>query len=162
MSMAISVQCDCGRALRLKDHLAGKRVKCPDCSTPLNVPQPDHVEEEGFEILSQEPEAPPAARSQSYRSEYVAPQPPAAPPPPVVYPPKKKRKPSRPRSGGDRQRGGGLVISSGVITGLLMMVGAVVWFIVGLFAGWVFFYPPILFVIGLVRFIMGLMGHEED
>src|SRR5690242_6322536 len=104
MSMAISVQCDCGRALRLKDHLAGKRVKCPDCSSPLNVPQPDHVEDEGFEILSQAPE-PPAAPSQNYRSEYVAPRPSAsaAPPPPPPAPPKKKRKSSRPRSDSGRR-----------------------------------------------------------
>src|SRR5260221_12376100 len=116
--MAISLKCDCGKALRLKDHLAGKRVKCPDCSTPLNVPQPDHVEEEGFEILSQAPEEPPALRSQSYRSEYAAPPPAPPPPPPVVYPPKKRRRPSRPRSDGGRtDRGGGLVISPLVITG---------------------------------------------
>jgi hypothetical protein len=43
-----------------------------------------------------------------------------------------------------------------------MMVGAVVWLVVGLFAGWIFFYPPILFVLGLVRFVTALMGHEED
>jgi len=32
--------------------------------------------------------------------------------------------------------------------GIGMMVGAVVWFVLGWMAGRIFFYPPILFVIG--------------
>ena len=37
-----------------------------------------------------------------------------------------------------------------------MMVGAVVWFVVGLFLNIIFFYPPVLFIIGLIAFIKGL------
>jgi hypothetical protein len=51
-------------------------------------------------------------------------------------------------------------MNAGVIGGVLMMVIAVVWFVVGLHAGWIFFYPPILFVIGIVALIKGLMGHS--
>ncbi len=37
--MAIEVQCGaCGRALRVKDELAGKTVRCPDCRQPLRIP----------------------------------------------------------------------------------------------------------------------------
>jgi hypothetical protein len=38
--MAIEVQCAaCGRALRVKDELAGKTVRCPDCRQPLRIPR---------------------------------------------------------------------------------------------------------------------------
>ncbi len=48
-----------------------------------------------------------------------------------------------------------------VISGILMMVGAVVWFVVGWAAGYIFFYPPILFVIGVVALIKGLASRPE-
>jgi hypothetical protein len=35
--MAISVACDCGRNLNVKDELEGKRIKCPDCGESLAV-----------------------------------------------------------------------------------------------------------------------------
>jgi hypothetical protein len=40
--------------------------------------------------------------------------------------------------------------------GLAMMGIAVLWFFVGLACGVIFYYPPILFVIGLVGFFRGL------
>ncbi|MCE9582538.1 MAG: hypothetical protein K8T20_08605, partial [Planctomycetes bacterium] len=36
--MPITTSCDCGRKLNLKDELAGKTVKCPQCGTALKVP----------------------------------------------------------------------------------------------------------------------------
>jgi hypothetical protein len=36
--MAISLTCECGKRLTVKDELAGKRVKCPGCATILTVP----------------------------------------------------------------------------------------------------------------------------
>src|SRR5262245_16818662 len=37
--MPIDVQCeDCGKKLRLRDDLAGKRIKCPGCGEALTVP----------------------------------------------------------------------------------------------------------------------------
>lgn len=37
--MPIRVQCSgCKTALAVKDHLAGKRVRCPKCQTPISVP----------------------------------------------------------------------------------------------------------------------------
>ena len=36
--MSISVDCDCGRQLRVKDALAGKRIRCPDCGGVVSVP----------------------------------------------------------------------------------------------------------------------------
>ena len=43
----------------------------------------------------------------------------------------------------------------------LMMVIAVVWFVGGLAADIIFFYPPVLFIVGLVAFFKGLAGGES-
>jgi DNA-directed RNA polymerase subunit RPC12/RpoP len=47
-------------------------------------------------------------------------------------------------------------IRKGVLGGVIMIVIAAVWFFVGLSAGRVFFYPPILAVIGIYSVIKGL------
>ena len=47
--------------------------------------------------------------------------------------------------------------SKAIWGGVAMMVGAVVWFVVGWMAGRIFFYPPILFVLGIVAVGKGLM-----
>lgn len=48
-------------------------------------------------------------------------------------------------------------LAAGVVGGLAMMLIAVVWFVAGLYADYIFYYPPILFLIGLVGFIQGLV-----
>ena len=45
--MSIKLKCACGKALSIKDELAGRRVKCPGCQTLLRVPKPK-VEEASF------------------------------------------------------------------------------------------------------------------
>ena len=47
-----------------------------------------------------------------------------------------------------------------VLGGIGMMGLAVVWFIGGLFVGYIFFYPPILFLFGFVGVIKGLLGEH--
>lgn len=37
--MAINVACQCGKAFRVKDEVAGKRVKCPACGRVLDIPE---------------------------------------------------------------------------------------------------------------------------
>ena len=36
--MAITVSCSCGASFKAKDHLAGKRVKCPKCQGVIDIP----------------------------------------------------------------------------------------------------------------------------
>src|SRR5690349_15534846 len=46
--MPILVACKCGKKLRVKDELAGKRVKCPGCAQVVTVPaaeEPPELEE---------------------------------------------------------------------------------------------------------------------
>lgn len=38
--MPIPVACQCGATFQAKDALAGKRVKCPKCGSPLSIPRP--------------------------------------------------------------------------------------------------------------------------
>jgi hypothetical protein len=56
----------------------------------------------------------------------------------------------------------GNVFNSGMAGGLLAMIGAVVWFIAGLMNDVIFFYPPILFVIGLGAFFKGMAGGSDS
>ena len=46
-------------------------------------------------------------------------------------------------------------LQKGVLGGLAMMAIAVVWFVIGWQAGYIYYYPPILFIIGLVGTIRG-------
>ena len=36
--MAISVACACGKQLKVKDELAGKKIRCPACQAAVVVP----------------------------------------------------------------------------------------------------------------------------
>jgi hypothetical protein len=59
--MPISVKCpnaNCGKALKVKDELAGKKVKCPGCATVIAIPSPE--EPEVVEAPVEEPSAPAA------------------------------------------------------------------------------------------------------
>lgn len=57
------------------------------------------------------------------------------------------------------QGGGFGGTNAGVIGGLLMMVIAVVWFGVGyMYLDRIFFYPPVLLILGLVATVKGAFG----
>src|SRR5690242_7649306 len=48
------MQCPCERAFRIKDELAGKKIRCPACKQVLVVPKPEpqiSPEEEAFGVL---------------------------------------------------------------------------------------------------------------
>src|SRR4051794_39394154 len=69
--MPIEVSCSCGKRLRARDDLAGKRAKCPGCGQMLTIsapPPPPAVEEEpdlyGFaDAPAEEPNPRPVART---------------------------------------------------------------------------------------------------
>ncbi|MCU0721688.1 MAG: hypothetical protein MUC83_18400 [Pirellula sp.] len=44
-----------------------------------------------------------------------------------------------------------------VIGGIITMLVAVIWFFGGLAAGYIFFYPPVMFVLGLIAVVKGLL-----
>ena len=65
-----------------------------------------------------------------------------------------------PGADGSPQTLEGRVWNGGVWGGLLAMTVAFLWFVVGLMNDYIYFYPPILFVIGLGGFFKGLNGRE--
>src|SRR5262245_9080026 len=182
--MPIPVSCACGRALRLKDDLAGRKVRCPTCGAVLTVPEPEtelevveEEEAEGYELLDENAiqKRPRAAneseeeysrserrrqaeereRREQRREEHR----------------EEKRQRKRERQEDVRRQdrlnrarvadGGGRTFGTsqaGVIGGIVMILVAVVWFVLGLKAGYIFFYPPILAVLGIAAIIKGIVS----
>ena len=166
--MPITFDCPCGRKFRTSDENAGRAATCPQCRSQLIVPAAS-VAAPGPPPL---PPAAPADAPYSVQSEEVVPTPrrPAERSP--YGPPRRPdpygrdadyRRPYDDRDDAIRRvvrrpqpvRRGGMT-NAGVLGGIAMMVGAVIWFFVGLALNFIFFYPPILFVIGLIAFIKGL------
>lgn len=50
--------------------------------------------------------------------------------------------------------------NGGILGGVLMMIIAIVWFVGGLFAGYIFYYPPILLIVGMVAVGKGLFSND--
>lgn len=55
--MPIEIRCQCGKRLKAPDHLAGKKVSCPGCKAPIQVPSLAPAEEEDYEDEEVEPSA---------------------------------------------------------------------------------------------------------
>jgi hypothetical protein len=151
--MPISITCECGKKYRVKDTLAGKKIRCADCSEVLKIPVPvkeEVLDEEVFDALPANPED---------EEEELAPLPPK-----MVKRRSKvttrevERDSPAPRK--TREKGGFGTTNSGVLGGVLMIILAIVWFVGGLFADRIFFYPPILLIIGIVAVIKGLVNAE--
>lgn len=73
--MPVTLNCTCGKILRVPDEHAGKRVKCPACSAVISSAPP----EPAFEVVEDEPRqlAPtrPAARPRADEEDDVRPAP---------------------------------------------------------------------------------------
>jgi hypothetical protein len=181
-AMLIPLRCSCGRELKLKEELAGKKIRCPQCKAICAVPEIlAEVEEEEpvLEVLpAEEAEGPPRRKTGRTAIQVEPPEVlpvarPAADDAISARPlyrskdedrPRKRRRPKLYR---EDKRSAPLVafepgwfgsVNSGVAGGLLMILIAVVWFGLGLAAGRIFFYPPILFVIGLIAIFKGCLG----
>jgi predicted lipid-binding transport protein (Tim44 family) len=153
--------------MRIKDEFAGRKVRCSGCKAVLVVPKPDvDREAQALDFLMDDssgeervsPAAiqarPPApARPPANRP---APSPAPAPPRPIVYRPVKEKRKRQPRVTFEEGWFGSM--NAGVIGGILMMGIAVAWFVAGLMGGIIFFYPPILLVVGFIAMIKGIMG----
>ena len=161
--MPIAFRCSCGRALNVKDALAGKKIRCPACQSILAVPDKEiDADDLALEVLPADEE--PVRRSASRAAIQV--EPPEVLParrrydeddddPPIKRRPKRRRDIKRRGPSVSFEQGWFGSVNSGVVGGLLMMLIAVVWFIAGLMGGIIFFYPPILFVVGIIAIVKG-------
>jgi hypothetical protein len=149
----ISVGCaQCGQQLVVPASAAGKQGRCPTCKHvfPLDAP---------FAAQLIEPSPPPQTTiwDEQPAGDYTLqplPPTPQAPINPNPYAP-----PATTASKGKYQHGFGLEHrgwDAGMMGGLTMMAIAALWLFVGLYFGRLFFYPVILFIIGLVGFFRGL------
>jgi hypothetical protein len=170
--MPIAMSCSCGCALNIKDELGGKKIRCPACKSVLAVPVKEiDADDLMLEVLpADDPEEMPRRRES--RRAAIQTEPPEVLParekvssirrrsddedPPVKRRPKPKPR-SRPKVVFEEGWFGSL--NAGVIGGVLMILIAVVWFIAGLAGGIIFFYPPILLVIGIISIAKGLSGN---
>lgn len=156
--------------MQVKDEMAGRKIRCPDCKQVLLVPSHTHendVEDEALKILSAdtpeerktvspEPERIPAVQERP--KPFSAPQIPksgvSAAKPSVSKPI------SKPKKSRSERAGFGIAVHPSIIAGVLMMIGAAVWFFLGLAAGIIYFYPPILFLFGIGAVIRGFTGQD--
>lgn len=170
----------CDATIKAKQRFWGKAVNCPGCGETLTIPavarkpaaaavKPIVVDDPAEPIFDEETPAPakPAGRKPSKGfdeiddyddfgtgefDDYGE----AAPAP---RPRKKARKPARSTRRSREPKSDRLFsLNGGVIGGMLMMIIALVWFFAGLAGGIIFFYPPILFVIGIAAFVKGIVG----
>jgi hypothetical protein len=204
----ITFSCECGKTLRVKDELAGKRVRCPNCQEILAVPDDAEAGIQSPAAARNRPAAPPPpprrrepedddplplpgsrARLQNddadMRRRYDPEEdeddrprrrrraeededPPEDRPRSRRRPAEEDEDPPEDRPRRKRKRRSSSSESSwggpnwGVVgIGALMMIGSVVWFVLGLMADIIFFYPPILFILGIIALARGLVGQEN-
>src|SRR5262245_57953452 len=149
--MSISVACSCGKKYRVKEALAGKKIRCADCAELIKVPvlvPDDDAEFDEFALPpaaddgeEDEPSLPPQVKRRSKTTE-------------------REVTSDRPERQRVLKQGWFESTNGGVLGGILMMLIAVVWFVVGLAAGRIFFYPPILLIIGFIAFCKGLFNRD--
>jgi hypothetical protein len=168
--MPIAARCRCGRAIRVKDELAGRRIRCPECSEVLRVPVPEAeiIEEDSEDREEDRRERRPVRRERTETAIEERRRP--APRSRASAEDededereeeeerraRRKKRRRRRRSEGSWSRAS----QSSIVVGALMMVGAIAWFVGGLAVGIIFFYPPILFVLGIAAMVRGFMGQD--
>jgi hypothetical protein len=150
--MPISLTCECGKKYRVKDTLAGKKIRCADCAEVLKVPAPDAGDDEDMDEFE---DLPSTARDPEESQRSL--------PPRMKRPAKVSKRDAEPDNPAPRKllkKGWFESTNGGVFGGILMILIAVVWFVAGLAGGRIFFYPPILLIIGIVSVIKGLFHSE--
>lgn len=178
MSASATLDCPgCSKTLRAGETLWGKTIRCPNCSQTIKVPLAFPRASPAAPLPSRAPRpagqvkplSPPVQEDEfplddlpdfdvddtesadDLEAGEILESRPAG------------RHSVPPRKPPEKQNEGGFfgtekqVLSKGPIGGIILMVVAVVWFFGGLLAGYIFFYPPILFLIGLVGLVKALL-----
>ena len=159
--MAINFNCPCGEPLEIDNQYAGMNVECPECNGIVMAPERnvlavakpvERKRQPVAEVVDDEDDDDDRPRRRRRR--------------PVEdeddYDDRPRRRKRTKKKAKESQSLEGKVWSGSAMGGLLAMLIAVVWFVGGLFADIIFFYPPILFIIGLVGLIRGLVAGDGD
>jgi hypothetical protein len=147
--------------MHIKDELAGKRIKCPGCGSVLTVPDKEEADADDLLTPSVKADPPlsiltePDVPNELERKLYRPPEPPP-------------RKPRR-RPPAERREAPTVAVKKGwlgslnarVGAGLLVMIIAGVWFVVGLMDDEIYIYPLVLFGIGLMALLWGVLGRAK-
>jgi hypothetical protein len=157
--MPISFACRCGRSLRVKEELAGKQVRCPKCHAALDVPkQAPSEDEEVIDLLMDEPQEEDGDEQTALQAELPSGKA-DGPRKPAPLKPRRRQRQRLVLTEEELTRPG--PINAGSVGGFLLILLAVGWFSFGLFAGVIFFYPPVLLLIGLFALIKGIRAASE-
>jgi len=162
----IQVTCpQCGKRLTVPAESLGKKARCPGCSSlfPLQASTEAPLAQAPRAPAKVEPYRAPTAGD--YASQPIPPLQQNLPTTPITSAPVANPFSSAPpaaatTSSGKYNHGFGWEHrgwDAGVLGGLAMMGIAVLWFVLGLACGIIFYYPPVLFVLGLVGVIRGLV-----
>src|SRR5262245_6575331 len=183
--MPITLNCTCGKTLRVADEHAGRRVKCPVCNAIISPAPP----EPQFEVVEEAPPPLSAPKPQSvakphdedegegggYKMEAAA----GSPPPPKKKPTFRKRadaddededdhptsrRPNRSGAAAGAEAGRRLAFIVGGAFGLVIGIGLAVWGNSGTGRGAtkLMIFGGILAVVGLVSLIQGITGNLPD
>lgn len=186
--MPIAFGCPCGRRFEVGEHLVGVKTSCPSCGSSVIVPAESSVPPERPPPVTPEPPAselveelvalsaspaPPAVGGRWGKTQTEAAAPREVP---VVATPVSSWEEARQRviqeseakdaarelARESRRQSSGVKFGPAAWQGAGMMAFAAVWFFTALAAGWIFFYPPILFVIGTARLFSGMMSNDDE
>jgi hypothetical protein len=173
--MAFQIRCTCGKNLQVQDEWVGKKIRCANCSEVMTVSQPvvaDKDDATEMAVSATPTKTSPASTGHEFEDDDR---------------PRSKRRREEDEEDGDeddwprkrrrreeddddRLRTPGRLPghpnadnttpNASIGGGILMMVIAVVWFFGALSLGWIFYYPPILFIMGIVAVVRGAMKRE--
>ncbi len=185
--MPIKVNCECGQALVAKDSLAGKSAKCPKCSQPIPIPLPvasaaasssvgataDNNGQASTAVQVRDAPPCPVCKqpfpedlkvctfcSYSRRLKRRLSQPRVEYGPQSAAAKKQERKPADSKPKPRHRRKLSTFNAAATYGGILVMVASALWLVVGLIAGYLFYYPFILFVIGFGAMLKGIFGED--
>ncbi len=135
----------CQQSLEAPEELMGQVIECPSCNGRIELqPPPKQTVEVRMPTLPS-----------SGKKQILVKRRQANPATPSSSPEQVRSKPHSPDKGSYASEKMGR--AKGLLGGLGMMVIASVWFVAGYYAGYIYFYPPILFIVGLYCTVKGIV-----
>lgn len=181
--------CECGRTLRVAKGEKQKLAKCP-CGSTFSVPSADPTASQPIVTQAIPRRAIPLAKPVAVSEDHAFPELPSYHAPQVSYRGEisasvastpirtngafgerptnqsvassylENARQESSNSNYETTGGWSNFFDATVIGGLVVMLVAVGWFVAGLAAGVIFFYPPVMFVLGMITVVKGIMSND--